>query len=432
MNDLSLGALLAILAVLLVLSGFFSMAETSMMALNRFRLKHLVSQGHRGARLTARLLAHTDRLLGVLLLGNNFINAAAAALVTVVAVRLLGAGEMALTLSTVFVTVVILIFAEITPKVLGAAYSEKIALNVSYVLTPLLRVLYPIIWFINLFVKGLLWITRLQPKTDGLNPTLSLEELRILVLEGGNFIPAKHHNILLNLFGLKDVTVDDVMTPRSQIEGIDLEAPIEEIQNQLATSNHTVQLVYTGDPDQVVGIVHVRKVFNQAHSGELTYDTLKAIMKPAYFIPEGTPLLTQLQNFQENRRKIALVVDEYGELLGLVTVEDILEEIVGEFSGQTPHHQDYFTPESEGVVLVEGACPLRDLNRKLGTHFRLDGPRTLNGLILETFEDIPEPGMALKIDGYPVEIVQTQDRMVRVARVTLQPVLEQRAVDGGF
>ncbi|MDE2259399.1 MAG: DUF21 domain-containing protein [Betaproteobacteria bacterium] len=419
MDDVPLGVLLAILAVLLVFSGFFSMAETSMMALNRFRLKHLVAQGHRGARLTAGLLAHTDRLLGVVLLGNNFINAAAASIVTVLTVRLIGTGEMAITIGTVLVTLAILVFSEITPKIIGATYSEKIALKASYILVPLLRLFYPVIWFVNLFVKGLLWLGGMRTRPDAMSPTLNLEELRILVLEGGHFIPPKHQNILLNLLGLKDITVDDVMTPRSQIEGIDLEAPLEEIQNQLATSNHTLQLLYSGSPDDVAGVVHVRKVFNQAHSGALTRETLQAIMRPAYFIPAGTPLLTQLQNFQENRNKAALVVDEYGELQGLVTVEDILEEIVGEFSGQSPHHQDYFTREKDGTVLVEGVCPLRDLNRKLGTKFRLDGPKTLNGLILETLEDIPEPGTALKINGHPVEIVQTQDRMVRVARVTL-------------
>jgi len=418
-DDVPLGVLLAILAVLLVVSGLFSMAETSMMALNRFRLKHLVAQGHRGARLTAGLLAHTDRLLGVLLLGNNFINAAAASIVTVLTVRLIGTGRVAITVGTLLVTLAILVFSEITPKILGATYPEKIALKASYVLVPLLRLFYPVIWFVNLFVKGLLWLGGMRSRPDAMSASLSLEELRILVLEGGHFIPPKHQNILLNLLGLKDITVDDVMTPRSQIEGIDLEAPLEEIQNQLATSNHTLQLLYSGSPDDVAGVVHVRKVFNQAHSGELTRETLEAIMRPAYFIPAGTPLLTQLQNFQENRSKVALVVDEYGELQGLVTVEDILEEIVGEFSGQSPHHQDYFTREGEGTVLVEGVCPLRDLNRKLGTKFRLNGPKTLNGLILETLEDIPEPGTSLKIDGHPVEIVQTQDRMVRVARVTL-------------
>ena len=420
MDDVSLGVLLAILAVLLVISGLFSMAETSMMALNRFRLKHLVAQGHRGARLTAGLLAHTDRLLGVLLLGNNFINAAAASIVTVLTVRLMGTGRVAITVGTLLVTLAILVFSEITPKILGATYPEKIALKASYVLVPLLRLFYPVIWFVNLFVKGLLYLGGMRARPDATSASLSLEELRILVLEGGHFIPPKHQNILLNLLGLKDITVDDVMTPRSQIEGIDLEAPLEEIQNQLATSNHTLQLLYSGNPDDVAGVVHVRKVFNQAHSGELTRETLQAIMQPAYFIPAGTPLLTQLQNFQENRSKVALVVDEYGELQGLVTVEDILEEIVGEFSGQSPHHQDYFTREGEDTALVEGVCPLRDLNRKLGTKFRLDGPKTLNGLILETLEDIPEPGTALKIDGHPVEIVQTQDRMVRVARVTLK------------
>ncbi|MDE2344519.1 MAG: DUF21 domain-containing protein [Betaproteobacteria bacterium] len=412
--------LIGILAVLLVFSGFFSMAETSMMALNRYRLKHLVAQGHRGARKTAQLLSQTDRLLGVLLLGNNFINAAAASIVTVLMVRFIGRGEIAITLGTVLVTLAILIFSEITPKIIGATYPEKIAFRVSYVLMPLLRLCSPIIWFVNLFVRGLLKAGGLRMRPDASSPALSLEELRILVLEGGHFIPSKHQNILLNLLGLQDISVDDVMTPRSQIEGIDLESPIEEVRSQLATSNHTLQLLYRGTPNDVAGVVHVRKVFNQAHSGELTRDTLEAIMQPAYFIPSGTPLLTQLQNFQETRHKAGLVVDEYGELEGLVTVEDILEEIVGEFGGQAPHQQDYFTREKDGTVLVEGVCPLRDLNRKLGTQFRLEGPRTLNGLILETLEDIPQPGTALKIDGHPVEIVQTQDRMVRVARIVLE------------
>ncbi len=420
MDDTPAAILIGVLAVLLVLSGFFSMAETSMMALNRYRLKHLVAQGHRGAQKVSQLLSQTDRLLGVLLLGNNFINAASASIVTILVVRFIGKGEMAITLGTVLVTFAILVFSEITPKIIGATYPEKIALRVSYVLVPLLRLCAPIIWFVNLFVRGLLRAGGLRTRPDASGAALGLEELRILVLEGGHFIPQKHQHILLNLLGLQDITVDDVMTPRSQIEGIDLESPIEDIRNQLATSNHTLQLLYRGTPDDVVGVVHVRKVFNQAHSGELTRENLEAIMQPAYFIPSGTALLTQLQNFQETRRKAGLVVDEYGELEGLVTVEDILEEIVGEFSGQVPHHQDYFTREKDGSVLVEGVCPLRDLNRKLGTHFRLEGPRTLNGLILETLEDIPQPGTALKIDGHPVEIVQTQDRMVRVARIVLE------------
>ncbi|MDE2423016.1 MAG: DUF21 domain-containing protein [Betaproteobacteria bacterium] len=419
MDDIPIGVLLSVLAVLLVLSGFFSMAETSMMALNRFRLKHWVAQGHRGAKLAQELLEHTDRLLGVLLLGNNFINAASAAIVTVLTVRLLGKGEVALTIGTILVTLAILIFSEITPKILGAAYSEKIALHVSYILVPLLRVCYPIVWFVNLFVQSLLVITRLKPKNNTFNSGVTLEELRVMVLEGSRFIPQKHHHILMNLFNLTDVTVKDVMIPRSQIEGIDLSSSMELIEQQLTTSNHTLQLIYDGDPDAVLGVLHVRKLFNQIHHEPVSIEAIKAITDPPYFVPENTPLFTQLNNFQENRRKMALVVDEYGELQGLVSVEDILEEIVGEFSSQLPHQGSFFTEEEEGVYLVDGSCSLRDLNRKLNTRFHLDGPRTLNGLILETLEDIPEPGTALKVDGYPVEIVQTQDRMVKMVRLQI-------------
>jgi Mg2+/Co2+ transporter CorB len=424
LNDTPLSALLLILAILLVLSGFFSMAETSMMALNRYRLKHLVSRGHRGARLANQLLQHTDRLLGVLLLGNNFINAAAATLVTVVAVRLVGNGELVLTLSTVLVTLFILVFSEITPKILGAAYSEKIALTLSYILVPLLRICYPIVWFVNLFVQGLLRLTRLKPKADSSDTSLSLEELRVVVLEGGHFIPRQHHRILLNLLGLQDITVDDVMTPRHEIEGVDLESPLEEIRHQLATAHHTQQLVYRGEPDEVCGILHVRRVLNQFHEGELNLEDLQSVMQEPYFIPAGTPLLTQLQKFQQFHQQVGLVVDEYGVLQGLVTVEDILEEIVGEFGERPLSEHEGFNMEADGSVMVEGGCSLRDLNRKLGTRFDVSGPRTLNGLILEAYEDIPEAGIALKINHCPVEIVQTQGRKVLMARLHIK-ALEQ-------
>jgi Mg2+/Co2+ transporter CorB len=420
LNDTPLSFLLLILAILLVLSGFFSMAETSLMALNRYRLKHLVSQGHRGAQLAAQLLQHTDRLLGVLLLGNNFINAAAATLVTVVAVRMVGNGQLVLTISTVLVTLFILVFSEITPKILGAAYSEKIALSLSYVLVPLLRICYPIVWFVNLFVQGLLRITRLKPQADSVNPTLSLEELRVLVLEGGHFIPTQHHRILLNLLELQDITVDDVMTPRHAIEGVDLDAPLEQIRHQLATAHHTQQLAYRGEPDDVCGVLHVRRVFNRLHGGEFTSEALKSVMQEPYFIPSGTPLLTQLQKFQKFHHQVGLVVDEYGVLQGLVTVEDILEEIVGEFGERPLSEHEGFTLEEDGSVMAEGGCSLRDLNRKLGTRFDLGGPRTLNGLILEAYEDIPEAGIALKINDCPIEIVQTQGRKVLMARLHIR------------
>jgi hypothetical protein len=414
--------LFGILAFLLVLSAFFSMTETSMMALNRYRLRHLVSKGNRAARLTEKLLNKTDRLLGVMLLGNAFVNAAAATLASVITVRLVGDGEFALTVATLSVTLAILVFSEVTPKVVGAAYAEPIALTASYVVAPLLRLVYPIVWFVNLFVQSLLWITRLKPKNNGEAQPLSMEELRTLVLEGAHYIPAKHQTILLNLFGLEDITVDDVMTPRHQIEAIDIDDPIDEIRNRLATSHHTMQPVYSNQLDEIVGVLHVRKVLHQAHSAELTVETLKEIMRPPYFVPAGTPLLTQLQNFQESQRRVGLVVDEYGELQGLVTVDDILEEIVGEFSGRALTHARHIHRESEGVVLVEGGCSLRELNRKLKLSFRIDGPKTINGRILEHLEDIPEPGTSVKIDGYPIEIVQTQDRMVKMVRIQFTPV----------
>jgi Mg2+/Co2+ transporter CorB len=417
LDDFSTRALLIWLAVLLVASGFFSIAETSMMAINRFRLRHLASQGNRAAKRTIALLDRTDKLLGVILLGNNLINAAAATLVTVIAVRLFGNGELALSIATLAVTFAILVVSEITPKVIGAAYAEKIALPASYFLGPLLKVAYPIVWFVNLFVNALLTLLRLKPSEQDREHKLTLEELRTLVLEGSHYIPAKHQSILLNLFELQKITVDDTMTPRNQIEAIDLDDDIDAIRTRLATVHHTLQPVYRAELDEIIGILHVRKVLHQAENDELTKQALQEILQPPYFVPAGTPLLTQLQNFQETKSRIALVVDEYGELRGLVTVEDIMEEIVGEF-GQGSRIQGVLERDTQtGNLLVEGGALVRELNRKLGLKFNQEGPKTVNGLILEHLEDIPEPGTSLKIDGYPIEIVQTQDRMVKVVRI---------------
>ena len=416
MDEIPLHTLLIAFVVLLVISAFFSISETGMMALNRYRLRHLAKTGHRGARLTAQLLSRTDRLLGVVLLGNNLVNAAAAALVTVITFRLFGESELALTLGTLAVTFAILIFSEITPKVMGATYPERIAFPAAYVLSPLLKLVYPIVWFINLFVRGLLWLLRLKPQNSQTH-TLSMEELRTLVLEGANFLPQKHQNILLNLFDLESITVEDAMTPRNQIEAIDIESSPDEIRRQIATSNHTRLPVYRGQLDDIVGIVHVRKVLNLSEGEQISADTLKEIMRESYFIPLDTPLLTQLQNFQEQQDRMALVVDEYGELKGLLTFEDILEEIIGEFTTHSPLQTARFRRMEDGSIIVEGGSLLRELNRKLGYRFPLDGPKTLNGLILEHLQDIPEPGTSLKLAGYPLEVLQTQDRVIRSVRL---------------
>jgi Mg2+/Co2+ transporter CorB len=404
------------LAVLLVVSAFFSIAETSMMAINRYRLRHLAKEGSRAAQLTSELLDNTDKLLGVILLGNNLINAASALIVGEITRRYMGDSQYALLAAGIAATFFILVFSEITPKVIGATYPEPIALGASFLLTPLLKLAYPVVWFVNLFVGALLWLFRLKGQ-EVEHTRLSMGELRTLVMEGGHYIPAKHRNILGNLFELEDITVDDVMTTRAQIEAIDIEAPIEEIRESLATTNHTRLPVCAGSLDNVIGTLHVRKVLHQTRNAELTRETLKEILREPYFIPEGTPLLTQLQNFQEGHRRLGLVVDEYGEIQGLVSLEDILEEIVGEFTSNSPFRGGLIVDEDETSILVEGRAPLRLLNRKYGLNFPLDGPKTINGLILERLEDIPEPGTSVKISGLPVEIVQTQDRMVRMVRI---------------
>lgn len=409
--------MLIALVFLLVLSGFFSLSETSMMAINRYRLRHLAKQGHRGARLTIKLLDHTDRLLGVILLGNNLLNTASATLVAIIVATLFAHDDFALLMGTIAVTFAILVFSEITPKVIAAAYPERIALAASYVLTPLLIIFYPIVWFVNLFVSGLLILFRLKPQKGSLEQKISTEELKTLVLEGGHFIQHKHQSMLLNLFDLETITVDDVIVPRSQIEAIDLNADDEIIHTQLLTCHHTRLPLYRERLDNIVGIVHVRKVLNQMQGGKITAATLEKVMREPYFIPSGTSLFSQLQLFQENQKRVGLVVDEYGEWLGLVTLEDIVEEIIGEFTTQAPNLASTFSKQEDGSFVVEGSTLLRELNRKLGFQFPLDGPKTLNGLILEYFEDIPEAGTGLNIAGYPMEVIQTKNRVVKTVKI---------------
>ena len=431
MDDIPLSAQFGALIVLLILSAFFSLAETSMMALNRYRLKHLVKHGHRGAKLAHALLAHTDQLLGVILLGNTLVAAGAATLAAMIAQLLLGEHKWVPGVSAIAVTLALLIFSEITPKVIGAAHAERIAFAVSYVLTPLLKLLYPVVWFVNLFVSALLAILRIKPPAGGEPQRLTAEELRSLVLEAGHYIPKKHRSILVNLFDLERITVEDVMTPRAQIEAVDLEAPLERIAEQLATSYHTRLLVYRNELGNIAGILHLRRVLALMREGDLERDKLADLLTEPYFIPASTPLFAQLQYFQENRQRFALVVDEYGELQGLMTLEDIIEEIIGEFTTNAPSVATIRAWDKNDSALVEGASSLREVNRKLGLALPLDGPKTLNGLIIEHFQDIPEAGVSLKIAGVPIEIVQTQDRVVKTVRL-FKPKAEAFPAPGKF
>lgn len=416
MDSIPLGALFGALVLLLVLSGFFSMSETSMMAVNRYRLRTLARAGHRGAKLADWLLSNTDKLLGVILLGNNLVNAAAASLVTIIAFRLFGQNELAMTLGTLAVTFLILVFSEVTPKVIGASYPDRIAPAASYVLAPMLRMAYPAIWFINLFVQRLLKLLRLNPGAASSN-SMGVEELRTLLAESGSFLPAQHRSILLNLFDLEHISVDDVMVPRGQIEALDLDAEFEEIVRQIATSHHGNLPVYAGEANNLLGMLQIRRVLAHIHAEDFDLEALRETLRPAYFIPSGTNLYTQLEQFQSTRQSLGLVVDEYGELLGLVTLEDILEEIVGEFASLRPGGQDSTLPQDDGTYLVEGAISVRELNRKLKLMFPVEGARTLNGLILDQLEAMPEPGVSVLIAGYPVEIVQVHDRVVKTARI---------------
>jgi len=416
MEDISLAWLVGALVVLLVVSGFFSIAETSMMAINRYRLKHMVAQGHRGAQLLDQLLKRTDKLLGVILIGNNLVNAAAATLASLIAVQTFGQGKYAYAVSTLAISFLIIVFAEITPKVIGATYPEKIAPPLAYLLAPIQWLLQPGVWFVNLFVQPMLFAIGIRPGENTEMQKLSPEEIRTLVLESSTFMPKKHTSILLNLFDLGNVTVQDIMVPRARIESVCLEDGMETVSRQLATSYHMRLPVYRNHEGELAGVVHLRKIMGALHGGQLDEAALLEVLDEPYFVPTSTSVLTQMQYFQENRERIALVVDEYGELMGLVTLEDIIEEIIGKFTTSLPSAAP-LAWDDEGSATADGAMPVREVNRALGLNLPLDGPRTLNGLILEHLQDIPEADVSIKIGNVPIEIVHAQGRTVKTVRI---------------
>lgn len=387
------------------------------MSLNRYRMRHLANEGHRGAKLARKLLSQTDKLLGVILLGNTLCIAASSTIVTVLTVRLFGEGEWMLMIGTLAITFAILVFSEISPKVIAAAYPEKIGFACSYLLYPLLWIFNPVVTFVNLFVSAFVRLLGIRLNFSESMHAVTTEELKSIVTEAGSYIPKKNRTILLNLFDLESATVDDVMTAHTQIEAIDLDLPIEEIIQKLSTSNHTRLPVRRSSGEEIVGILHLRKIMTRLRDGDLTVEDIEEVMKEPYFIPASTPLYTQMQQFQEHRRRIALVVDEYGELKGLITIEDILEEIIGEFTTQSPLKHGSYRQEADGSLIVDGSASLRDLNKKLGFEFPLDGPKTMNGLVLEHFEDIPEPNTSFKIGIHALEVLQTQDRVVKSVRI---------------
>lgn len=415
MDEAPLGILISVLLVLIILSGFFSSSETGMMALNRYRLRHLAKNNHRGAKQAERLLRRPDRLIGLILIGNNFVNIAAAFICAVIAVRLWG--DTGLAVAPFVLTLVILIFAEVTPKTLAALHPERIAFPAAYILRPLLFVLYPFVWLLNFICNRILRVFGVNID-DERAEQLSREELRGIVNEAGALIPKKHQNMLLSILDLENVTIEDIMVPRNEITGIDLEDDIDEVIEQLKTSQHTWLPVYKGDINNISGMLHMRKAARFLSDEEVTKAALMQSSQEPYFIPESTALNNQLLNFQREKRRIGLVVDEYGDIQGLATLEDILEEIVGEFTTDAAANNKEIHPQENGSYIIDGSASVRDINKNLGWRLPTSGPKTLNGLIIEALESIPDGNVAFRLDNYYFETLQTKENIIRTARVS--------------
>ena len=417
MDDPSLLMLLGVLVLLLGLSAFFSGSETALMMLNRYRARHLAAHGHGGAARALALLERPDRLIGLILIGNNFVNNLLASIAAVVAVELGGVDGASVAIGASVITVLILIFGDVAPKTLAALHPERLAYPAAYVYTPLLTVTYPLVWAINVVAKGVLRMLRVRVEERGAD-ALTREELRTVVLEAGTFIPKRHQKMLLNLLDLEKATVEDIMIPRSEVDGIDFEEPVEDILTFLRRTQYTRIPVWDGSIDNVIGILHVRDFMQaQMDETEITKEILRGLLREPYFVPEGTRLTALLINLQRARQTVALVVDEYGDVLGLATFADLLEEVVGEFTTDPLDSISDVHPQPDGSYLVDGAASVRDLVRTLGWQLPTGGPKTLNGLILEQLEAIPETGTSLLIAGYPMEILQVQDNAVRVAKI---------------
>ena len=385
-----------------------------MMAINRYRLRHLAKQGHAGAKRVHRLLDRPDRLIGVILLGNNFVNILASSIATVIALELMG--DAGIPIAATVLTIVILIFSEVTPKTIAALHPEKIAFPASFLIKPLLVGLYPLVWSLNVAGNSLLRLLGISAQNDD-SHRLSQEELRTVVHEAEGIISKRHQQMLLGILDLEKATVEDIMVPRNDIVGIDLSAPAEIIEEQLANLQHTRLPLYEENIDNVIGMLHTRKLVRVLKAEELSIDDLKKAAKDTYFIPEGTPLHTQLLNFQRHQGRIGLVVNEYGDIQGLVTLEDILEEIVGEFTTNPDDLNPSIHPQEDNSYLVDATITIRELNRAMQWNLPTEGPKTLNGLILDYLEAIPEAGISLRLEGYPIEIVQTAHNGVKMVRI---------------
>jgi len=416
LDDISTGALFSLLILLLIISGYFSGSETGMMSLNRYKLRHLANQGHRGAKRVEKLLARPDRLIGLILIGNNLVNILASAIATIIGMRLYG--DLGVAIATGALTLVVLVFSEVTPKTLATIYPERVSYLSSIVLNVLMKVLYPLVWFVNGITNGFLLLLGL--KVDNMNSSkLNSAELRTIVDEAGGLIPRRHQDMLLSILDLENVTVEDLMVPRSDIAAININDDWKSITRQLIHSAHGRIVLYRDTIDEVVGMLRVREAYRlMMEKNDFSKANLLRAADEVYFIPEATPLNTQLLKFQRNKERIGLIVDEYGDIQGLITLEDILEEIVGEFTTSiAPTLAEEVTSQADGSLLIEGSANIRDLNKSLNWSLPTDGPRTLNGLILEQLEDIPDSQLSLEVAGHQMVIMDVSDNMIKLVKI---------------
>lgn len=415
MDSISTGTLFIALGALIVLSAYFSSSETGIMSINRYRLKHLEKQKHRGAMRVSRLLDKPDQLIGLILIGNNLVNIAASAIATVIGMRLFG--DPGIAISTVVLTIVVLIFAEVTPKTLAALHPERISYPSSLILTILLSFLWPFVRGLNVITNGFIKLLGVSHEQRA-HHSLSTEELRTVVNESGALLPERHQSMLVNILDLEKIKVEDIMIPRSDLVGIDVNDSWKDITKQLTYAQHTRVLLYRDTVDDALGFIHCRDALRLLAKEQFTKATLLRAVKEIYYIPEGTSLNTQLYKFQQSRERIGLVVDEYGDIQGLVTLEDILEEVVGDFTTtMTPAASDEVHQQQDGSFLVDGSANVRDVNKEMNWHFPTDGAKTFNGLITEHLEDIPENKLSMKIADYPLEIVEIEDNRVKLVRI---------------
>jgi Mg2+/Co2+ transporter CorB len=416
LDDISTGVLFSLLILLLIISGYFSGSETGMMSLNRYKLRHLANQGHRGAKRVEKLLSRPDRLIGLILIGNNLVNILASAIATIIGMRLYG--DLGVAIATGALTLVVLVFSEVTPKTLATIYPERVSYLSSLVLNVLMKVLYPLVWFVNGITNGFLLLLGL--KVDNMDSSkLNSAELRTIVDEAGGLIPRRHQDMLLSILDLENVTVEDLMVPRSDIAAININDDWKSITRQLIHSAHGRIVLYRDTIDEVVGMLRVREAYRlMMEKNDFSKANLLRAADEVYFIPEATPLNTQLLKFQRNKERIGLIVDEYGDIQGLITLEDILEEIVGEFTTSiTPTLAEEVTSQADGSLLIEGSANIRDLNKSLNWNLPTDGPRTLNGLILEQLEDIPDSQLSIEVAGHQMVIMDVSENMIKLVKI---------------